>query len=108
MEYHINAKEHLATKFSLKTFVEVSNSHVKFLSDNTTTVHDINNMRSNKSDFCHSIISEIWGLSEDRNTWITSSYIPGKKNYYGDAESRRKQTELEWMLNQKKFYKNYF
>ena len=59
MEYHINAKELLAAKFSLKTFVKVSHAHVKSLSDNTTTVHGINNMHSNKSNLCHSLISEI-------------------------------------------------
>ena len=59
MEYHINAKELLAAKFSLKTFVKVSDAHVKLLSDNTTTVRGINNMHSNKSDLCYSIISEI-------------------------------------------------
>ena len=53
MEYHINAKELLAAvKFSLKAFVKVPDAHVKLLSDNTTTVHGINNMHSNKSDLC--------------------------------------------------------
>ena len=94
MKYHINAKELLAVKFSLKTFVKVSDAHVKLLSDNTTTVHGINNMHSNKSDLCHSIISEIWAWAEDKNIWFTASYIPGKQNY-DDAELRKKQTELE-------------
>ena len=58
MEYHINAKELLAVKFSLKTFVKVPDAHVK-LSGSTTTVHGISNMHSIKSDVCHSIISEI-------------------------------------------------
>ena len=58
-------------------------------------------MHSNKSDLCHSIISEIWAWAEDKNIWITASYIPGKENYDADAESRKKQTELEWMLNPK-------
>ena len=30
------------------------------LSDNTTTVHAINNIHCNKSDLCHSIISEFF------------------------------------------------
>ena len=58
MEYHINSKKLLAAKFSLKTLVKASNSHVKLLSDNTTaTVHGIKNMHSNKSELHHSIIS---------------------------------------------------
>ena len=108
MEYHINAKELRTAKFSLKTFVKVSDAHVSLLSDNTTTVHGINNMHCSKSDLYHSIISEIWVWAEDENIWITASYIPEKENYDADAESRKKQTELEWMFNQKKFYKNYF
>ena len=88
--------------FSLKTFVKVSDAHVK-LSDDTTTVHDINNMHSTKSDLCHFVISEIWAWAEDKNIWITASYIPGKENYDTDPESRKKQTELERMLNQKFF-----
>ena len=99
MKYHINAKELLAAKFFLKTLVKVSDTHAKLLSDNTTTVHDINNMHSNKSDLCHSIISEIWAWAGDKNIWITASNIPGKKNYDANVESRKKQTELEWMLN---------
>ena len=60
MEYHINAKELLVAKLFLKTFVKVSDAHVKLLSDNTTTVYGISNMHSNKPELCHSIIFEIW------------------------------------------------
>ena len=80
MEYHINAKKFLAAKFSLKTFVKVSDAHVKLLSDNTTTANGINSMHFNKSDLCHSITSEILAWDEDKNIWITASYIPGKEN----------------------------
>ena len=86
MEYHINPQEPLAVKFSLKTSVKVSDAHVQLLSDNITTVHGINNMHSNKSDFCHCIISEIWAWNEDKKIWITASYIPGKENYDADVE----------------------
>ena len=110
MEYHINgiSKELLAATFSLKAIVKVSDAYVKLLSDSTTTIHGINNIISNKSDLCHSIISEIWDRAEDKNIWITATYIPGKPNYDADAESRKKQTELEWILNQKFFTKIIF
>ena len=108
MKYHINAKKLLGARFSLKTFVKVPDAHVKLLSDNTTTVHGINKMNSNKSDLCHSIIFEICPWAEEKNIWITASCIPGKENYDADAESHRKQTELEWMLNQKMFTKNFY
>ena len=96
MEYHINAKEHLAAaKFFLKTFVEIPDAHVKLLSDNTTTAYGINNMYSTKPDLCHSIISEIKAWAEDKNIWNTASYIPGKENYDAEAKSCKKVTELE-------------
>ena len=56
-------------------------------------------------DLCRSIISEIWAWTEDKSIWNTASYIPGKDNYDVDAESCKKQTELEWMLNQTFFTK---
>ena len=68
-EYHINAKEILAAKSSLKTFVKVPDVHVKLLSDNSTVVHDINNMHSIKSELCHSIISDIWVWAEGKITF---------------------------------------
>ena len=66
MEYHSNAKELLAAKFSPKTFVKVSDTDVKLLSGNTTAVHCIKYMQSNKFELCHSIISEIWAWAEDK------------------------------------------
>ena len=101
MKYHINTEELLAAKFSLKTYVKVPDVHVNVLSGNTTTVVGINNMHSNKSDLCHYIIFEIWAWAKGKNIWITASYIPGKEKYDADAESRKKQTEVEWMFNQR-------
>ena len=78
MEYHINAKERLAAKFSEKTFVKVSDAHVKLLSDNTTTVHDINNIHSDKCELYHSIISEIWAWSKDKKR-LNSCFLYSRK-----------------------------
>ena len=49
----------------MKIFVKVPNAHVLLLSDNTDTVHDINNMHSSKSKICPAVISEIWAWAED-------------------------------------------
>ena len=54
---------------------------------------------------CYFIISEIWAWAKGKNIWITAFYIPGKENYDANTESRKKQTELEWMLNQNIFAK---
>ena len=86
---YINAKKLLAAKFSLKTFVKVSDEHVTLLSDSATTVHSINNIHSNKSELRHSIY-QIWTWAEDKSILNTASYIPGKEYYDADAESRKK------------------
>ena len=41
-----------------------------------------------------------FGLELQKKHLVTASYIPGKGNYDADAESWKKQTELEWILNQ--------
>ena len=86
IKYHITVKEILEAKFSLKTFVKVPDAHVKLISDNTTTVLRY----SCKSVLCHSIISDTWALAQDKNIWVTASYISGKENYDADSESRKK------------------
>ena len=91
IEYHINAKELLAAKFFLKTFVKVPHAYAKLLSDNTTTVHGIHIMHSNQFDLCHSIISEIW--AEDKNIWIAASYIPRKEKMQMQNHAKNK---LNW------------
>ena len=73
----------------MKTFVKARDAHVNLLPGNTTTVNGIHNMHSNKTDSCQSIISEVWVWAEDKNIWITASYIPGKENYDADRESRK-------------------
>ena len=81
--------------------MKVPDVHVKLLSDNTTAVHVINNMHSIKSDFCHSIISEILARAEGKNIWATVSYIPGKENYDADAESRKNRINWNRFLTKK-------
>lgn len=87
----------------MKIFIKVPNAHVLLLSDNTDTVRDINNMHSSKSKICPAVISEIWAWAEDSDNWITVLHIPGNEN--SDDVSRKK-TNLEWMLNQKNFWRN--
>ena len=54
MDYHINIKKLMVAKVSQETFVEVSNVHVKLLSDNTGTVKEINNTDSYISEVSYS------------------------------------------------------
>ena len=50
---------------SMKIFVKVPNAHELLLSDNTNTVHDINNMHFSKFKICPAVISEICAWAED-------------------------------------------
>ena len=104
-KYHINAKELLAAKFALNTFVNRKNLHVKLMSDNTTTVFGLNNMGCNKPEECNQIIYDIWSWAEKCNIWITSAYFPRKESLEADRESRKKQKDLEWMLDKTIFQK---
>ena len=61
---------------------------------NNTTVHEINNMHLNKSELRHSIIFETSAWAENKNIWITASYIPGKENY--DADSNSCKSKPNW------------
>ena len=47
----INSLVFFTSKFGLKPFVKEVHEHVKLLSENTTTVHDINWMGSGKSKY---------------------------------------------------------
>ena len=59
-KYHIKIREILAAKFALSTFLNIENTYVKLMSDNTTTIYVINNMGCNKSDLCSQITFDIW------------------------------------------------
>lgn len=59
-KYHINVRELLAVKFALSTFLNIENTYVKLMSDNTTTIYLINNVGCNKSDLCSQITFDIW------------------------------------------------
>ena len=65
-----------------------SDTHVKFLSDNTTTVYGINKMGSNNSNTYHKTICDICDGAEQNNIWITAVHIPGKYNEEADKESQ--------------------
>ena len=39
---------------------------------------------------CVNPLYEVWVWAEDKNIWISASYIPGKENYDADRESRKK------------------
>lgn len=79
-QLHINVLELLLTFFGLKAFVKNSDTQIKILPGNNTTVYGINKMDSNNFNLCHKIICDIWDWTKQNNIWITADHIPGKYN----------------------------
>jgi len=89
----------------MKSLVRVTNTHVKILSDNITTVHAINKMGTSHSNNCNQVANEIWDLAISKDIWISATHLPGKYNVEADEESRKKDTQLEWKLSEQWFIK---
>ena len=97
---HINVKEMIAIYYGLRSFIHnVTNVHVRVLTDNTTAVSVINNMGTTRSPECNIIAQKIWKFCKQHNTWITCAHIPGVENVQSDYESRKEYRQAEWMLN---------
>jgi hypothetical protein len=96
---HINYKELLAVWLGLQCFAsEFSESHIKILTDNTTTVAYINKQGGTKSK-CNTLANLIWTWCYKNNNWISASHIPGTTNVRADKESRSKNDNMEWDLS---------
>ena len=88
----------LAIFFAMKSFVhEVSNKHVKILSDSMTAVSYVNNFGGIKSLDCDRISRESWHFCIHHNIWLTCSHIPGVENE-ADKPSRVFKDHIEWEL----------
>jgi hypothetical protein len=97
---HINALELMAAFLSLKTFaLEMTHVHIRLRLDNTTAVSVINHMGTSHSNACNAIGKNIWEWCIARHIWISAAYLPGKLNATADAESRKFDDKLEWMLD---------
>ena len=81
----------------------ICDSHIKILSDNTTSVHCINNMGSCRSIDCDKITKSIWNWAIKRTLWLSSEHIPVRPNIKADEESRKTELRFEWKLNRKIF-----
>ena len=96
---HINVKELKAALFCLQSLTKgVYNTHIKILSDNSTTVASINKFGTSRSETCDRVAQEIWAWAVDHNNYLTCAHIPGIQNDEADAESRRLEIHTEWKL----------
>ena len=99
-ELNINCLELMAIEYALKSFKkEVSDKHVKILTDNTCAVTYLKNMGGSKSMECNNIANRIWSWCVSHNIWLTITHIPGKLNEIADRKSRVFNDFTEWMLD---------
>jgi ribonuclease HI len=93
-----NQRELMAVVMALQSFKEKSkNKDVKILSDNATTVAQINLM-SGRSEGLNRILRILVNLCSELNIRITAKYLPGIQNTQADALSRQKD-KSDWKLN---------
>lgn len=101
---HINVTELKAVLYGLQTLAkDLSATHIKIMSDNTTTVSAINKMGTSRSHNCDEVAKDIWEWAIERNNWLTAAHIPGIFNEEADRLSRKFEIHTEWMLNKEKF-----
>ena len=103
---HINVLELRAILLGLQTFFKESEGlEILIRSDNTTAISYVNRMGGAKSIECQKIAKEIWDFCENRELWLSASYIPGKDNVEADFMSRHFTDNTEWTLNHHIFQK---
>ena len=101
---HINVLELEAAFLCLKGFCnKMENVHVRLLLDSSTGVCYVKNQGGTHSLPCNAVARKIWDFCRERNISLTVSHIPGVKNDIADAESRKFNSDTEWMLNPKYF-----
>ena len=83
-EKHINVLELKAVLMGLQSLSKVKQDcHIKVLSDNTTTVSYLKNMRGTHSLACNEIARKVWLWCISRKIYLTAAQIPGKNKYSG-------------------------
>ena len=101
---HINVLELKAIKIGVTTYCKNNEfSHVRVMSDNTTSISYINNKGGIKSKDLNALAKDIWLWCSNRNLWISAAHIPGLDNYVADSMSRKFNDAIEWQLNPKFF-----
>ena len=98
---HINILELKACQLCLLTFCKnVSDTHVRIYTDNTTCLAYINKFGGCSPEL-DSIARDIWFWCINRHIHISAAHIPGVDNWEADEESRadNENDDTEWCLN---------
>ena len=102
---HINVLELSAAKLGIQALChDMSNTHIRIKSDNSTCVSYINKKGGSKSTKLNAIALELWFWCSDRNIILTAEHIPGKTNVQADFLSRNINNSGEWGLDEGKFH----
>ena len=74
--------------------------HIRVKSDNSTTVHYINEMGGSKSYKCNLTAIQIWQWAIERHIWLSIEHVAGALTQEADFESREGNNSGEWALSQ--------
>lgn len=97
---HINLLELKAAFFGIKCFASnLRDEQILLRIDNTTAIAYINRLGGIQIEKLSEMAREIWRWCEERNLWISASYINTKLNVEADAESRQLKPETEFELS---------
>lgn len=98
-QFSINYLELKAAFYALKIVAKNRMScHFLLRLDNTTAMSYIRRMGSVQFPHLSDLCRELWQWCEDRDIWLTTTYINTKDNVIADAESRKLAPETEWEL----------
>jgi len=102
---HINVLELKACENALKAFCEnVTNSHVRIYTDNTTSCSYINRY-GGKFRSLDDVARRLWMWCIERNIYLSASHIAGISNKHADRLSRTGNDDTEWSLDKTVFAK---
>ena len=97
---HINALELKAIFLGINSFCKnMTHTHIRVKTDNSTAVAYLNNMGGSKSLKCNHISKLIWNWCIQRHIYLSAEHLPGVENIVADKESRHFSKDTEWMLD---------
>lgn len=89
-----------AAYFGLKTFAKhLKDCHILIKIDNITSIAVINIMGSIKYNKLNSIVKKMWHWCDKRHIFIFANYINTLKNFVADKNSKIKNIDTEYFLN---------
>lgn len=96
---HINCLELIAVGNALKAFCsDHKNCSILLRVDNKTAISYINKLGGCRSEHLHEIAKGIIEWCNERNLFISATYIKSKDNVVADSLSRGESYNSEWML----------